>query len=232
MKDKRLFIGIALTTAWIGVAGWTLMTQAHPDKLNEWGDFIAGFSAPLAFFWLVLGYLQQGQELKNNTEMLRLQAEELKHSTDALRLQAEELKNSVEQQTQLVAVTREQIKMESDALAEERQIRRRAALPKFVCTHGESFETINGVHFRFGVRNVGPTATDVEIRQSNLGPDPRLYSVFDANSEFVSSSPYRTDEDFTLSVKYRDADGVFGEVRFNLQLSRNGVKIGPAELVL
>lgn len=55
-------------------------------ELNAKGDFLAGIFAPLAFLWLVYGYYQQGQELKQNTE--------------ALRLQAEELKNSVEQQIQ------------------------------------------------------------------------------------------------------------------------------------
>lgn len=49
-------------------------------ELNEWGDFLAGIFAPLAFMWLVFGYKQQGEELKQNTEALRLQADELKNS--------------------------------------------------------------------------------------------------------------------------------------------------------
>ena len=44
---------------------------------NELGDSLAGFFAPLAFLWLFFGYYQQGQELKQNTEALRLQSEEL-----------------------------------------------------------------------------------------------------------------------------------------------------------
>ncbi|WP_149931189.1 hypothetical protein [Acinetobacter soli] len=51
-------------------------------KLNEIGDYLAGVFAPLAFLWLVFGYYQQGQELKQNTEALRLQAEELKNSVE------------------------------------------------------------------------------------------------------------------------------------------------------
>lgn len=46
-------------------------------KLNEKGDFLAGVFSPLAFLWLVYGYLQQGQELKQNNQALRLQSEEL-----------------------------------------------------------------------------------------------------------------------------------------------------------
>lgn len=40
---------------------WSAMT------LNEWGDFLAGASAPLALLWLVIGYFQHGQELRLNT---------------------------------------------------------------------------------------------------------------------------------------------------------------------
>lgn len=64
-------------------------------KLNEKGDFIAGILSPLGFIWLIYGYIQQGQELKLNTE--------------ALTLQAEELSNSVEQQKELVKATREEL---------------------------------------------------------------------------------------------------------------------------
>ncbi|MBD8680344.1 hypothetical protein [Pseudomonas sp. CFBP 13719] len=56
-------------------------------KLNELGDFLAGAFGPVAFLWLVLGFLQQGRELKL--------------SSDALRLQAEEVAKSVKQQASL-----------------------------------------------------------------------------------------------------------------------------------
>ncbi|OTK47445.1 hypothetical protein [Acinetobacter baumannii] len=49
-------------------------------KLNEKGDFIAGILSPLGFMWLIYGYIQQGQELKLNTEALQIQAEELKNT--------------------------------------------------------------------------------------------------------------------------------------------------------
>lgn len=47
-------------------------------KLNEIGDLAAGVFGPVAFLWLVLGYIQQGRELKLSSEALRMQAEELK----------------------------------------------------------------------------------------------------------------------------------------------------------
>ena len=84
------------------------------------GDFLAGFFAPLAFLWLVLGYLQQGEELQ--------------HSTRALQLQAEELRNSVEQQRELVEVTRQQLESDREASALEQRNRIVAAKPLFVFT--------------------------------------------------------------------------------------------------
>lgn len=66
-------------------------------ELNAKGDFLAGVFAPLAFLWLVFGYYQQGQELKQNTE--------------ALRLQADELRNNVEQQKVLANAAIEQLEI-------------------------------------------------------------------------------------------------------------------------
>jgi len=55
-------------------------TAFHALKLNELGDFLAGFFGPLALGWLVLGFFQQRTELSQNTAALRLQYDELKES--------------------------------------------------------------------------------------------------------------------------------------------------------
>jgi hypothetical protein len=73
-------IGIATTTIWlisIGVLVFLKWDCTKPLSLNEWGDFLAGVTAPLAFLWLIIGYMQQRQELKNNTEALLFQREEM-----------------------------------------------------------------------------------------------------------------------------------------------------------
>lgn len=49
----------------------------EPLDLNELGDFLAGVFAPLAFLWLVLGFIQQGTELRQNSVALKLQVKEL-----------------------------------------------------------------------------------------------------------------------------------------------------------
>jgi hypothetical protein len=56
--------------------------------LDQIGNYLAGWSSPLAFFWLVLGFIQQGAELRQNSEALLLQAKELQLSVEQLTAQA------------------------------------------------------------------------------------------------------------------------------------------------
>jgi hypothetical protein len=120
MRFTRFHFGIITTVVWIVLMGIAVRDPCRllTMELNELGDFLAGFFAPLAFLWLVLGYLQQGEELQ--------------HSTKALQLQAEELRNSVEQQRELVEVTRQQLDSEREASALEQRTRTEAAKPRFV----------------------------------------------------------------------------------------------------
>nr|WP_228267864.1 hypothetical protein [Acinetobacter sp. TUM15064] len=61
-----------------------------PESLNKLGDFLAGVFAPIAFPWLILGYIQQGKQLDQNTRALEQQEK-------ALNLQIEEMRESVKQ---------------------------------------------------------------------------------------------------------------------------------------
>tara|TARA_R110000744_G_scaffold266361_1_gene380384 strand:+ start:2095 stop:2958 length:864 start_codon:yes stop_codon:yes gene_type:complete len=53
--------------------GWRFGDLFNPDKmgLNEVGDFLAGVFGPIAFGWLVIGYLMQNRELKNSVEQTK-----------------------------------------------------------------------------------------------------------------------------------------------------------------
>lgn len=46
-------------------------------NLNEIGDMLAGIFAPLAMYWIIETYRQQGKDLSLNREALSLQAEEM-----------------------------------------------------------------------------------------------------------------------------------------------------------
>jgi hypothetical protein len=150
MPLNRFKFGAFISCVWFGtmicvaVVDWPVARMMKP---NEWGDFFAGFFAPLAFLWLVLGYMQQGEELQL--------------STQALLLQAEELKNSVEQQKELVEVTRQQLEGEREALHLERIARQDAAKPLFVIRNsGGSFSGAES-NFDISIANAGNTVTQV-----------------------------------------------------------------------
>jgi hypothetical protein len=223
MKDKRVWIGIGVTIIWLGVAGYMLWAIAPPDELNEWGDFFAGIFAPLAFLWLVLGYLQQGEELR--------------HSTEALRLQAEELRNSVTQQSQLVAVSREQMTLERDALREERERRRDAARPFFV--HQVVGPTLTGgdVSHRFQLVNIGNTATNFRLdfnpRVEGLGHNNPLVVARDAHVKVDLRTAREAPRVASIvSIRYTDAEGLPGEARFTMEVHGLELVLGKIERII
>lgn len=88
-------ISWALTGAWLIFIYFKISTGDLPENLNEFGDFLAGAFAPLAFFWLVRGFYQQGKGLEQNSEALKMQATDLEKTTQALELQVQKMQASV-----------------------------------------------------------------------------------------------------------------------------------------
>jgi len=72
MKRSTL-LGIVMTLAWCACVAalvyWKRGTL-ETASLNDIGGFLGGATAPVAFIWLILGYVQQGEELRQNTEAL------------------------------------------------------------------------------------------------------------------------------------------------------------------
>ena len=64
---------------------WNLLRAGN---LNELGDFLAGFFTPLAFGWLVYGYLLQSEELRLQRKELALTRDQLGKQTELLQEQA------------------------------------------------------------------------------------------------------------------------------------------------
>ena len=72
-------IGLGITAAWGFICASLLIWRLEDVRvmtLNEWGDFLAGLAAPIALTWVVIGYFQHGEEIRLNTEVLKLQQEE------------------------------------------------------------------------------------------------------------------------------------------------------------
>ena len=78
-KEDELFgFGLWATTAYFAGPVLLLIVFAKwPSDLSTWGDFLAGVFGPIAFLWLIVGYLQQGKELRNSARALEKQAAEL-----------------------------------------------------------------------------------------------------------------------------------------------------------
>ncbi|WP_460111277.1 hypothetical protein [Pseudomonas sp. S3_H04] len=164
--------------------------------LNELGDFLAGVFGPIAFLWLVLGFLQQGRELKL--------------SSDALRLQADELRASVEQQSHLVDA--QKLSLENH----ERSLDPLLMLQSIKGAHDEEGE----FYFQFKVINKGAYCEDVVINVSSedfefsLTPEP-LYD--DTYTTFVLSA--ESSDRVSVTITYRRISGNIGVQKFQLHKS-------------
>lgn len=218
MKDKKLRssdnwgtqsrtdIGVAISVIYAGLlislVIWRWSEIAKLD-LNELGDFAAGAFGPIAILWLVLGYFQQGDELKQNT--------------DALQLQANELANSVEQQRKLVELTRKQIEEERRRARLEIARHKEASKPKFV-TKILDFQTEGSgdLHLDISLKNVGGPCSHVRLR-------PDVQSVSATLSPTDSESQNRTIvvfshgpnplESVVIFISYLDSAGGTGTQR-------------------
>lgn len=150
--------GLILTAGWLLVVAfycWAQWPEIRALKPDAAATFLGGIFAPLAFLWLVVGYFQQGAELK--------------HSVEALRLQSVELRNSVEQQRELVGATRESIDYEKQERAAELGRRKRAAAPTLRLSDGGTMSSSLGVERTFVLRNLGRACSDVRIEVSPYG---------------------------------------------------------------
>ncbi len=98
-------VGVIATAVWLALTAtyvWARWSEFLAMEPNSLGDFVAGAFGPLALFWLVCGYFQQGIELRQNTQ--------------ALQNQATELRNSVQHQEQMSQTAIRQLELEKEVL--------------------------------------------------------------------------------------------------------------------
>ncbi len=106
-KNKELLeIGTQLTFYYFLIIliffGGKLPELYHEDTgINGVGDFLAGLFSPIAFCWLIIGYLMQNKELKNSVEQTR---EAQKLAKDQLEFQ-KEVEDQIRKEKQKKAIT-------------------------------------------------------------------------------------------------------------------------------
>jgi len=94
VKNFLLWFGLALTAAYMfaayryGVFDSAFITNFERLPLNNQGDALAGFFAPLAFLWLFVATMIQSQELAAQREEIRASREVSKEQTKAAKDQA------------------------------------------------------------------------------------------------------------------------------------------------
>jgi hypothetical protein len=152
-------IYVLILTGGVSLGVWSGWITTGPVSLNELGDLLAGAFGPLAIFWLILGFYQQGEELGNSVE--------------ALKLQAEELKNSVSQQKAMVEVTERQLVLDTEARAEQNRISLIKDVPLIQLRAG-GYTSSSGVHeFSFLAKNIGGAAETITLSLDRA--DLRIY---------------------------------------------------------
>ena len=91
MKHAGIFVMVAVSISYIAAIGFLRGNDAwellRTGNLNELGDFLAGVFTPLAFGWLVYGYLLQSKELRLQREELALTRNQLGKQTELLQEQ-------------------------------------------------------------------------------------------------------------------------------------------------
>ena len=188
--------GIWLAIVIIGVLVILNTTSQGVMSLNEWGDFLAGVSAPLALFWLVVGYFQHGEELRLNTKALKAQQEELQRQVEETAILA---KNSgrqasaAEQMTQLTKID------------QENEVNRKfkEAQPIFYSGGGNSDDRIAALQ----INNNGGSVDDIYF--TNKGTHQVRFTQSPPGSESVGTLTIKFDQDTSkwpvkFSLSYKD----------------------------
>jgi hypothetical protein len=201
--------GVAASLVWLivlAVLVCSRWSQFVSLELNALGDFLAGSVAPLAFFWLVLGYFQQGIELSLNTEALKLQQEELRRQVEETANLARNAERSAAANETLAELSRNAARRaDEDALRDAQPVIRytgRAGGP-------------DGLRLKF--LNEG-----AEVSEVRLLPDTEGDSISSEGSRTWLSGQARSfvcrfrHPIYKFSMTYKDGLGVTRRQRFSL----------------
>jgi hypothetical protein len=160
---------------------------------------------PVVFLWLVLGYHQQGEELKHNTQ--------------ALELQAAELRELVGHNARMVEVAKEQLEADLKTIQVEAARLAEAARPRFHF-HPSGHSLSGEVRLSFSAVNVGAIAAGVRICATPRpwSAIPEEISKWDRGERIdfslrIAASSLTTDP-VEILIDYIDQRGIPGCVAF------------------
>lgn len=215
---KTFWVGVAVTVIYFLILSITV-TVLRLDVMESWnelGDFLAGVFSPVAFLWLVLGYLQQQKELQQNTR--------------ALELQAVELKNSVDQYRDMVSVAKDQLKMDMENINSAKVERENQYKPRIKAPSVKPGVTSGGVYFTYigSLELAGEEAVSVSI---DTDPPFKPYHGFNTYSlksglcNLTNSQSIHADalpKSFVLTIRYQSKLGVHYMDKYTYALAEAG----------
>ncbi|WP_339505192.1 hypothetical protein [Pseudomonas sp. RL_105y_Pfl2_101] len=210
MGRALAIIGIVLTIGYAIFSWWLIGDRIETLQgmpLNEVGDFLAGAFGPIAILWLVLGFFQQGIELRQGTK--------------ALLMQADELKQSVEQQSALVEVSKRQLEAEIASVFQHSMQLERSAEPDIRFYYKDTLYIGDQTNARFHLSNQGPKCEFLKVNVVN--PDGSFSEVFRLDS-FISFEealliPYgrlSANEAVEISLSYIKGTGTESQQSFEV----------------
>ncbi|MDD2035926.1 hypothetical protein NP572_05775 [Pseudomonas putida] len=191
--------GAHITVLWGLFIAFIMISRYSELKalsLNEMGDFFAGMFGPVAFAWLVLGYLQQGRELKL--------------SSAALRMQAKELSDSVKQQTAMA---------EAQKLSLENH--ERTLEPLLVLTHLETVLDFNGYGNEFfRIDNTASYCESVRMEAVYKGVRQQASEfpiLLSGDTHEFSLAPMPGNSEITITIYYTKISGLKSSQSFTVK---------------
>ncbi|KGT48849.1 MULTISPECIES: hypothetical protein [Acinetobacter] len=204
MNQRSLVWGIGITVAWLVVIFlfWFFGDLKSPTSLNELGDFLAGIIAPIAFFGLILGYVQQGRQLEQNTKALEQQEK-------ALQLQIDEMRESVKQQKTLIAEQKKYYRALEEAVRPILVVRNPKIRLKthLIDASDAHIEYKDAPLMQFSLFNDGKDkAIFIEIYGGIINKQfiQRLNRINDFTSQWIAT--YLTDEEISYLYEIKSAD--------------------------
>lgn len=199
MGKVLAIIGVVLTVAYALFSWWLVgdrIQLLRTMNLNEVGDFLAGAFGPLAILWLVLGFFQQGIELRQGT--------------DALRMQAKELNNSVAQQCEMVKTQKASLVNYERTLEPFLTL----AVGDAGWRDGEFYVSLNISNAGDYCEPVGVKVLATENHEGNADP------LISGASTVVWFDGLHEWEDFTVVIEYKTRSGAFNSQSFNVMHSQ------------
>jgi hypothetical protein len=192
------------------------MENSARRPLNDWGDFLSGVTAPIAFLWLILGYFQQSEELRQNTDALLLQKRELER-------QAEETAKLARFSAQQAEATATLAKLSTDEQERALLKEQKAAEPQFVFYGGSNEGGLKG---QVTFKNVGGPIRDLvvtPIDDCNVSISPSQLLETNAAAIVGISHPNRPNGSVNFMFSYTDSLGRQG---------KKVIKYGQGQLTL